>query len=281
MNNVNLKKYNTYKLDCVAKELIIPKDVNEVISFLKHAKDNNVKYKIIGGGSNVIFKNKEYDGTILKLDGLDKLEIDGNEVTVGAGVNVIKMVLTLANNNLGGLEFASLLPGTIGGAIYNNAGAYGQEFSDVVTEVTVINPNLEVETFKEYSHGYRTSFFKENNDYIIIEAKIKVMPMEKEKILNIIQARKEARINSQPLNYPSAGSVFRNPEGNFAGKLIEEVGLKGFSIGDAKISEKHANFIVNTGNATGEDITKLIQKIQNEVKEKYDVDLVLEQEIIE
>lgn len=281
MKNVNLKKYNTYKIDCVANELIMPKDNDEIIKLLKRFKENNIKYKIIGGGSNIIFKNDKYDGTIIKLDNFNKLEISNNVVTVGAGVNVIKLVLTLANNNLGGLEFASLLPGTIGGAIYNNAGAYGNEFSDVVTEVTVINPNLEIEIFKEYSHGYRTSFFKENSGYTIIEAKIKVKPSNKTEILKIIQERKEARLNSQPLNFPSAGSVFRNPEGNFAGKLIEDAGLKGISVGGAKISEKHANFIINTGTATGQEITELIKKIQNDVKEKYDVDLILEQEIIE
>jgi len=281
MQNVNLKKYNTYKLDCIAKELFIPKGINELLEILNYIKNNNLKYKILGGGSNVIFKNKEYDGVIVKLDDFNKLEISNGEVTVGAGVNVMKLVLTLANHNLGGLEFASLLPGTIGGAIYNNAGAYGKEFSDIVTEVTVLNPNLEIETFNEYDHSYRSSFFKENSDYIILEAKINVIPMEKETILFNIQEKKEARLKTQPLNYPSAGSVFRNPEGNYAGKLIEEANLKGISIGDAKVSEKHANFIINNGNATGEEITKLIEKIQTEVKKKYNVDLILEQEIIE
>lgn len=280
MKNVNLKKYNTYKLNCIAKEFYIPKNLNELIEILKYIKQNNLKYKIIGGGSNLIFETETYDGVIIKLDNFNKIEINNDEVLVGSGYNVVKLVLTLANNNVGGLEFISGLPGTIGGAIYNNAGAYGNEIGNIVKELKVINPKLEIETIKNYPFGYRTSFFKENNNYIILEAKLKVEKKDKQEILKIINERKQKRIKSQPLNYPSAGSVFRNPEGNYAGKLIEDIGLKGKSIGGAQISEKHANFIINTGNATGKDIVNLIEKVKKEIKEKYNIDLILEQEII-
>lgn len=280
MKNVNLKKYNTYKLDCTAKELYIPENIDDLLNILKYIKENKLKYKIIGGGSNIIFADEIYDGVIIKLDNFNKLEIGENHITVGSGYNVIKMVNVLANNNIGGLDFASGIPGTVGGMVYNNAGAYGEEIGPYVLEVTAINPKLEIEKLKQYSYGYRTSFFKENKDYIILEVKIKTTPRNKDEILNTIKERKEKRLNSQPLNYPSAGSVFRNPEGNFAGKLIEEVGLKGKQIGGAKVSEKHANFIINENNATGKDIIKLINEIQSEVKNKYDIDLVLEQEIV-
>ena len=280
MENVNLKKYNTYKLNCTAKEFYIPNDKNELIEILKRIKDNNLKYKILGGGSNLIFAEEVYDGVIIKLDNFNNLEIHENYVTVGSGYNVIKLVNILATNNIGGLDFASGIPGTVGGMIYNNAGAYGDEIGPHVLEVTVINPNLELETIKNYSYGYRTSFFKDNKDYIILEVKIKTMPSNKAEILELIKERKEKRIMAQPLNYPSAGSVFRNPEGNFAGKLIEEVGLKGKQIGGAKVSEKHANFIINENEATGEDIINLINEIKKEVKDKHNIDLVLEQEIV-
>lgn len=280
MKNVNLKKYNTYNLECLAKEFYIPKNIDELISILTYIKENNLKYKILGGGSNLIFAEKVYDGVIIKLENFNKLEINENEITVGSGYNVVKLVLTLANHNIGGLEFISGLPGTIGGAIYNNAGAYGNEIGNIVTEVKVINPNLEIETIKNCNFKYRTSFFKENNGYIILEAKLKVKKQEKNEILEIIKSRREKRLESQPLNYPSAGSVFRNPTNNYAGKLIDEVGFKGKMCGGAKVSEKHANFIINDGNATGKDIIDLINSIKKEVKDKYDIDLILEQEIV-
>lgn len=280
MKNVNLKKYNTYKLNCTAKEFYIPNDKEELLQILKYIKENNLKYKIIGGGSNIIFAEEVYDGVIIKLDNFNNLEIGDNYITVGSGYNVIKLVNLLANNNIGGLDFASGIPGTVGGMIYNNAGAYGDEIGPHVIEITVINPNLELEIIKEYSYDYRTSFFKENNNYIILEVKLKITPGNKEEILEIIKERKNKRIESQPLNYPSAGSVFRNPEGNFAGKLIEDIGFKGKKIGGAKVSEKHANFIVNENDATGKDIINLIDEIKKEVKIKHNIDLVLEQEIV-
>lgn len=280
MKNVSLKKYNTYKLNCTAKEFYIPNDKEELLQILKYIKENNLKYKIIGGGSNIIFAEEVYDGVIIKLDNFNNLEIGDNYITVGSGYNVIKLVNLLANNNIGGLDFASGIPGTVGGMIYNNAGAYGDEIGPHVIEITVINPNLELEIIKEYSYDYRTSFFKENNNYIILEVKLKITPGNKEEILEIIKERKNKRIESQPLNYPSAGSVFRNPEGNFAGKLIEDIGFKGKKIGGAKVSEKHANFIVNENDATGKDIINLIDEIKKEVKIKHNIDLVLEQEIV-
>lgn len=280
MENVNLKKYNTYNINCTAKEFYIPKDKDELINILKYIQKNNFKYKILGGGSNVIFENEIYDGVIIKLDNFNKIEIHDNFVSTGSGTNVIKLILTLANKNIGGLEFASSIPGTIGGAIYNNAGAYGKCFADVIEEVTFINSKLETKTIKDCSFDYRTSFFKENKNLIILEAKIKTINKNKEEILQIIKTNKDKRTKSQPLNYPSAGSVFRNPKGLYAGEIIEKLGFKGIKVGDAMVSEKHANFIVNTKNATGKDIVKLINKIQKEAKEKENIELVLEQEII-
>lgn len=280
MKNINLKKYNSYKLNCTAKEVLFPKDSAELIEILKKIKKDNLKHKVLGGGTNVIFENETYDGIIIKLDHFNDIKIYDDFVEVGSGVNVIKLILTLAQNNLGGLEFASGIPGTIGGAIYNNAGAHGFSFGDFITEVTVITPNLEIKKINKYNYSYRTSFFKENKDYIILSAKIKLVKRKKEDILKTINENNEKRKKTQPLNYPSAGSVFRNPDKNFAGKLIESINLKGYKVGGAMVSEKHANFIVNCGNATGKDIINLINIIKKEVKKEYNIELKLEQEII-
>jgi len=194
----------------------------------------------------------------------------------------MKLALKTANLGLSGLEFASGIPGTIGGALYMNAGAYNSSMSDIILETQVLDENLNIITLtnQQLNFGYRYSILKQK-DYICLNAKMKLKKRNKEEILNIIKTRKEKRLQSQPLEFPSAGSVFRNPEGMYAGKLIEDLGLKGENIGDAYISEKHANFIINKGNASGEDIDKLITLIKKQVKEEYDIELINEQEIIE
>ena len=277
---VNLEKYTSYKLKEKAKVLITIDNIKKLLGLLKYLKENKVKHKIIGGGSNLIFDGY-YDGVLIKLD-FNDLKIDGNTIIVGSGYNLISMALKASKKGLTGLEFATGIPGTVGGAIYNNSGAYGSDMGYVVRKVKVINPKLEIIEMdnKELDYHYRTSFFKHHKDYIILEAKIMLEKGNKNDIMDIIEDRKKRRIASQPLEYPSAGSVFRNPVNLYAGKLIEDVGYKGRNIGDAYVSLKHANFIVNKGNASGSDIVKLINEIKKKVKEKYDVDLILEQEIV-
>jgi len=280
--DVSLERYTSYKLKGKAKKVIIPDNIEQLIKLLNYIKINNLKYKIIGGGSNLIFK-KDYDGILIKLDKLDKLEIEGNKVIVGSGYSTMKLALKLARAGLTGFEFASGIPGTIGGAVHNNSGAYKSDMGYVVESIKVITPDLEIKTMynKELEFHYRTSFLEHNPGYICIEAKIVLKKGKSEAILEVIEDRKQRRIIAQPLEFPSAGSVFRNPEDNFAGKLIEDIGYKGKVIGGAKVSEKHANFIINNGNATGEDIIKLIFEIKNKVKEQYNIDLMLEQEIVD
>ena len=236
---------------------------------------------VVGFGSNLVFI-KDYDGVVIKLDKLNELKIDGNLVTVGAGYNLMKLSIKTAKLGLSGLEFASGIPATVGGAIYMNAGAYKSDMSEIVKEIAVIDDNLELKkiTNKELNFGYRTSLLKEKK-YICVSAMLELQPGDKDEILKLIKERKERRLKSQPLEFPSAGSVFRNPEGDYAGRLIEELGFKGKKVGDAMVSEKHANFIVNVGNASGEDVKKLIIEIQNKVKEVYGIKLIVEQEFIE
>jgi len=280
--NVSLKQLTTYKLEGTSKYVVYPNDTKELIKIIKELKEQNKKYKIIGGGSNLIFKGN-YDGYLIKLDKLDSLKIDENKITVGAGYSTIRLAYKVSKLGLSGLEFATGIPGTIGGAIFNNAGAYGSDMGYIVESIKVLTPDLEIKTMynKELDFHYRTSFLKKNKDYICLEATIILKNGNKENIMEIIEDRKQRRMMSQPLEYPSAGSVFRNPPDDSAWRLIEGIGYKGKNIGGAKVSEKHANFIINYNNASGEDIIKLINEIKEQVKEKYNVELILEQEIVE
>lgn len=282
-SQANLKRYNTYRLETICKYLIFPKTKEELRDLLKCLTETNEKYLILGNGSNVIFKNDYYDGVIIILSKLNKLNIKDNIIEVEAGYSLQKLSLEVCNLGLTGLEFACGIPGHIGASIAMNAGAYNSSLSEVVEEVEVINEKFELITMKkeELNFAYRDSIFKKNKNYIIVSAKMKVEQGNKEEILEKITKRRIKRLETQPLDMPSAGSVFRNPENNHAGALIEQANLKGYSIGGAKVSEKHANFIVNNGGAKGIDIVRLIEKIQNDVKDKFNADLILEQIIID
>lgn len=279
----NLKRYNTYRLEVVAKYLIFPKTKLELLELLKCLTSNNEKYIVLGNGSNVIFKEDYYDGVVIILSKLNQISINDNIIEVSAGYSLQKLALETCNLGLTGLEFACGIPGFIGASIAMNAGAYNSSLSEVVEEVEVITPNFEIVTMTkdELEFDYRNSLFKKEKNYIIVSAKLKLMIGNKEEILEKINKRRIKRLETQPLDMPSAGSVFRNPENLHAGALIEQANLKGYSIGGAKVSEKHANFIVNNGGAKGIDIVKLIEKVQNDVKDKFNVDLILEQIIID
>lgn len=280
--NYNIKKYNTYKLEVIAKYLVFVKTKEELISLLKSLKENNIKYIILGNGSNVIFKDNYFDGVIIKLDKLNKLEIKDNLVYVEAGYSLMKLSREILNYGLAGLEFAGGIPGLVGASVAMNAGAYNKDMAEVVKEATIINENNELITMTkdELEFEYRDSFLKKNKEYICVSVILEMEYGEKCESLELIKSRKERRMLSQPLEYPSAGSVFRNPEGLSAGKLIEDVGLKGYNINDAEISTKHANFIINKGNCQGKDIIELIELIKKKVYEEYQIELILEQEII-
>ena len=281
--NVSISKYTTYRVGGICRVMAYPTDVSELIKLLKLLKSRNIKYKILGNGSNLLFSDKEYDGFLIKLNSFDTLTFLGNnKVKVGAGYSLIKLSLMAAKKGLTGLEFASGIPGTVGGAVFMNAGAYKSDMGYVVETVKVLTPNLEIINLenKEMNFHYRSSFLQTHRDYICLEVILKLNVGKREAIEDVIRERRERRVASQPLEYPSAGSVFRNPEGGFAGQLIEESGLKGMTKGGAMISDKHANFIVNIGNATGDDVRSLILLVQEKIKEKYNVDLKLEQEFV-
>ncbi len=279
--NISLKKYNTYKIDVNCDYLVYPKSIHELQELLKYLKDNNIHYLILGNGSNVILARPNFD-VVIKLDRINNIEIKDNIVIAGAGVSLIKLSNICMENNLNGLSFAGGIPGLLGASTAMNAGAYKEDMASIVKEVKVLTPNLEIKNMKnsELEYAYRDSFLKRNKDFICVEVTLSLEYEDKEIIKHRMLDRRDRRISSQPVNMPSAGSVFRNPEGLSAGKLIEDIGLKGYTIGGAQVSEKHANFIINTSNATYEDIISLIDYIKEKVKEKYNIDLILEQEIV-
>lgn len=275
----DLYNNNTYKVHSICDYFIIVENVVKLTKLINELVKNNLKYFIIGNGSNIILPSK-YNGIVVKLN-MNDIEIDNEKVIVGASYMINKLAMDTINQGLKGLEWASGIPGTIGGSIYGNAGAYNDSISNYVEEIEVLeNNHIKVLKKNDIFFEYRSSSLQKR-DLIILKATLKLQKGSKEESLSLVKDRLSRRVASQPLEYSSAGSVFRNPEGMFAGKLIEDLGLKGKRCNGAEISLKHANFIINKDNATGEDIKELIRLVLNEVKKEYKIDLILEQKIID
>lgn len=280
--DASLKDYTTYKIGGIARVIIYPKNTECLVTLIKKLKTTNTKFMVLGNGSNVLFSDNVYEGVIIKLDEFNNIEFKENKVICGAGAPLMKVAYQAVRRGLTGLEFATGIPGSIGGAVYMNAGAYKSDMGYVVSKIKVLTPKMTVITMvnRELDFHYRTSFLKKHKGYICLEATIQLQKGDKEAIEQVVSDRKKRRLESQPLEYPSAGSVFRNPTDMFAGKLIEDLGYKGLIKGGAKISEKHANFIVNFKQAKAKDVKELIDFIKQVVKENYNVDLLVEQEFI-
>ncbi len=283
LENIDVKDCTTFKVSCIARYLVKPKDKEAMVLLFQFLKEMCIRYKVIGKGSNLIFVNKTFDGVLISLDYFDYFKVEGTKVIVGAGYSLMKLSLETAKLGLSGLEFASGIPGSVGGSLVNNAGAYGSDMSKVVTSVKVLMPNYEVKTFtkEELKFCYRSSFLQYKQDYVCLEVEFTLEKGSSEEIRKRMQTRREKRMAAQPLQYPSAGSVFRNPEGMSVWTLIENLGFRGKKVGGAQVSEVHTNFIINTGEATGKDIKELILEIQEAVKKEYNIDLVCEQEFVE
>ena len=280
--NVDLKKYNSYKVSTNARYLVDVFNEQALIDLIEYLKKNNIKYIILGNGSNVVFPENDFSGVIIKLNELNKIEVDDDELYVGAGVMLPKLVNEAVNNCLTGLEWAAGIPGTVGGAVVGNAGAYLSDIFTYITSVRVLEDGKIYEIPKsDIEYTYRHTSFKDDKNKIILGVSLKLEKGNADESNKIMRNRFERRIASQPLEYPNAGSVFRNPEGDYAGRLIEECGLKGKKLGGAMVSEKHANFIINYDNATCSDVRNLIKLVHDTVLEKTGVDLILEQELIE
>lgn len=281
--NVSFKELTSYKAGGKTLFLVKPKDIKELITVLKYLKGHNITYKILGNGTNTLFSDNLFKGVILKLSNFQNIIYIGETTLIAeTGVSLTKLALDVSKKGLAGLEFAPGIPGTIGGALFMNAGAYKSDMGYIVKRATVLTPDYKIITMtnEELDFHYRTSFFKKNPGYIIINATISLYKGDKKALESVISDRLLRRRSSQPLEYPSAGSVFKNPPLLSAGKLIDDLGLKGYKIGGAEVSEKHANFIINKNNAHGEDIKNLIYEVKRRVKESYQIDLELEQELV-
>lgn len=280
--NASLAKYTTYKVGGIARAVVYPKDTLKLVELMEIIKEYDVKHFILGNGSNVLFSDNVYEGIIIKLDNFDNIEFFDQKIKVGAGYSLIKLANEAMKRGLAGLEFASGIPGTIGGAIFMNAGAYNSDMSKIVKSVTVLTPDLKVINLrnKEMLFGYRESFLQHNRGFICLGAILKLKHGDRDILEEVMKDRKLKRKRTQPLEYPSAGSVFRNPTDNYAGKLIEDCNLKGYEIGGAQVSRKHANFIINKGDASAKDVKDLIDYVHDEVKNKKGIDLKIEQEFV-
>ena len=275
--NESLKKHTTYGIGGPADLMIFPKSKQDLIKVIEIINENKIQLTILGSGSNVLVSDNGIRGAVISLkNSLKQIEVDNNILYAECGTMLGKIVKHAVKNNLIGLENLNGVPGTLGGALIMNAGAWGGEISENLIHVEVINSKSEIQKIqkKDLNFSYRQSSF--NKDDILLSAKFNLKKADKDIIKeNFIEAQ-SGRKKSQPLNKRSAGSLFKNPKNNSAGKLLDEAGLKGFSIGDAKISEKHANFFINEGNATSKDMLMLIKKAHKEVKDKFNVNLSLE-----
>ena len=279
--NYDLTDLNTMKLRSKTHVFVEPKDIDELKSVLDIVSKYKSKYFILGNGSNVILPIY-YDGVCIKLNKLNNYTFDSGNIYAEAGCMLNVIASNVSNLGYTGLEWATHIPGTIGGSIYSNAGAYKGQISDVITSITILeNGNIKTINNSEALFGYRTSIFRDDKNKIVLSCVMKVSKGNLEEIKSIIKERLDKRIKSQPLNYPSCGSVFRNPDDIAAGKLIDDLGLKGYNVGDLFISEKHANFIINKGKGSKEDYEVLVKTIKDKVKKEYNLDLVLEQEVID
>ena len=279
--NALMKEHINFEVGGPADILLIPSKVEQIIESIKICKENNIPYFVMGNGSNLLVKDGGIRGVVIKLTGLTNLEVKDEEIKADCGVMLKELSDKALENSLTGLEFACGIPGSVGGAVFMSAGAYNGEIKNVIKEAEVITSSGEIITLSkdELELGYRTSKVMKDNS-IVINATFKLEKGNKEEIKETIDDLTQKREEKQPLEYPSAGSTFKRPEGYFAGKLIQDSGLKGYSIGGAAVSSKHSGFVINKGNATAKDILDLIAYIQEKVKKQFGVELHTEVRII-
>lgn len=277
--NEPMAKHTTFRTGGCADFYVLPENIEELEKILEKFKNENIV--ILGNGSNVLVTDKGIRGIVISLRNLNNYKVEDEYISVECGLPIAKLSHIAADNSLSGLEFACGIPGTVGGAIYMNAGAYGGEMKDVVLSSTYIDKNtLRLKTIEEHNFKYRGSIYSDGLDAIIVSAKLKLNHGDKDEILQKMSENMQSRNSKQPVNKPSAGSTFKRQEGVIAAKLIDEAGLKGYKIGGAEVSTLHAGFIINSGNATSKDILDLIKYVKHIVKEKYDVELETEVKII-
>lgn len=261
------------------RHFILPETVDDLKVIIAYLKSNRIIFKVIGNGSNLVCGESDYNGVVICLKKINSFEIHNDELYVEAGVLAPVLAQTLAKQGLSCMEFASGIPGCIGGLIYMNAGAYRSSMSDVIREVLVLKDDeLVWMNNDELQFSYRHSIFHDHPRWVVVAARLKLERKDPKDIEALMKDRLDRRKSTQPLDKPSAGSCFRNPDDQFAWKLIDGIGYRGFAVGDVSVSDKHSNFIVNNGQGTAEDYLSIACQIQDKVKEKYGIRLIMEVE---
>ncbi|PEX34998.1 UDP-N-acetylenolpyruvoylglucosamine reductase [Bacillus cereus] len=281
--NEPLARYTTMKIGGPADILIVPKHIAGIEKTLQLVKKYKTKWTVIGRGSNLLVSDLGIEGVVIRLgEGLDHLEVEKHRVRVGGGYPLIKLSTLLSRQGLAGLEFASGIPGSVGGAVYMNAGAHKSDIAHILSKALILFENGTIDWLRhgEMEFSYRTSILQTKRPGIVLEAEFQLQLGEREGIVSVMQKNKDYRRETQPWNHPCAGSVFRNPLPYYAGDLIEKAGLRGYQIGGAQISEMHGNFIINTGGASAQDVLSLIALIKQTIKDKFSVEMHTEVEII-
>ena len=279
--NEPMKRHTSFRAGGDAAWFAIPETVQELKAVLDACKKADTPWYVIGNGSNLLVSDEGFPGVIISTEKFDTLKIEGTTLTAGAGVILSKAANLAYRSGMTGLEFAAGIPGSIGGACVMNAGAYGSEMKNVLKSVTVLNGEGDVVVLpaEELELGYRTSVIAKAG-YLVLEAEMELCKGDPEAIKAVMDDLAFKRKDKQPLEFPSAGSTFKRPEGYFAGKLIEDAGLKGFSVGGACVSEKHAGFVINKGDATATDIYRLCKQVEAKVLEQFGVQLELEVKLL-
>ena len=273
-----MSRHTSFRIGGPAALFLIPKTQEAFCAAIRQAREGETRFFVLGNGSNVLFDDAGFDGAVIAATSLDGITVDRDLLTAEAGASLSSVCKTARDASLAGLEFAYGIPGSVGGAVVMNAGAYGGEIKDVLAESVAFDPasgEIVRIPLEAHAYGYRDSIYK-HSERIVLAASFRLVPGDRGEIaakMNDIAGR---RVAKQPLEYPSAGSVFKRPEGHFVGQMVEESGLKGFRIGGAEVSEKHAGFIVNRGGATSRDVLLLVEHIQDVVRKNYAVELECE-----
>lgn len=283
LENEPLSAHTTFRIGGAARYYMVPEDVDRLKECIVFAKDHELPYMVIGKGSNILFADEGYEGVVIEIGrGMDQIQIsEGGRIEAQAGVSLGALAAAAAGESLSGLEFAGGIPGSLGGAVVMNAGAYGGEIKDFIQEAVVLDEAGEIRRIDRegLELGYRTSIVQRKG-YIVLAASFLLRPGKKEEIQEQMRDFNARRREKQPLEYPSAGSTFKRPQGHFAGKLIQDVGLRGYRVGDAQVSEKHCGFVINRGHATAAEVIQLIEEVQKRVYEQSGVRLEPEVRIV-
>ena len=270
-----MKEYTTFRVGGEAKCMIMIQQEEELAGLISYLNQIEQEYFILGNGSNLLVSDRGYDGVVLKFDGpMEQIAVEGTCITAKAGALLSKVAAVAKEKSLTGLEFAAGIPGSIGGGVVMNAGAYGGEMQQIVETVRVMDRDGQIITLDNdtMEFGYRTSIIK-NRPFIVLEVMLQLAEGDREQIGAKMEELNKLRRSKQPLEYPSAGSTFKRPEGYYAGKLIMDAGLRGYRIGGAQVADKHCGFIINTGKATAADVKEVIEEVQERVKERFHVSL--------